>query len=312
MITIIGSGRVGASAAAFMMLHEVDNELVLIDVIQGLPQGEALDLNHAASILGKAVRVRGSNDYRDMEGSDIVVITAGFPRKPGMSREELVTRNAEIVASIADQVKRYAPNSVVIITTNPLDAMAYLLYRRLGFPRSRVIGFSGVLDSGRLAYYVSQALGVSPSSIIPVVLGQHGESMAPLPTRSMIYGKPLSEFLAREQLEDVVKKTVDAGAEITRLRGFSSNWGPAAGLLLMVDAIKRDRKIALEASVYLQGEYGVSDVMAEVPVILGRGGVERIIEVPLTEEERKFFMSSIEAIRRNIAQIPRDMLNPLP
>jgi malate dehydrogenase len=308
MITIVGSGRVGASAAAFLMLHEVDEELVLIDVVQGLPQGEALDLNHAASILGKAVRVRGSNDYRDMEGSDIVVITAGLPRKPGMTREELVAKNAEIVAGIADQVRRYAPGSVVIITTNPLDAMAYLLYRKLGFPRNRVIGFSGVLDSGRLAYYASQILNVSPSSIIPVVLGQHGESMAPLPTRSMVYGKPLSELLTSAQLDDLVRRTVESGAEITKLRGFSSNWGPAAGLLLMVDAIRRDRKIALEASVYLQGEYGVSDVMAEVPVVLGRNGVERIIEVPLTEREREFFMKSIESIRKNIAQIPSSVL----
>ncbi len=208
MITIIGSGRVGATTAAFLMFFEVDNEIVLIDIIKNLPQGEALDLNHAAAILGKSVRYRGSNDYKDMEGSDIVIVTAGLARKPGMTREELAGKNAEIVASIAEQIKRYAPNSIVIITTNPLDAMVYVLYKKLGFPRNRVIGFSGVLDSNRMAYYASLLIGIAPESIIPVVLGQHGENMYPVPEASFVYGKPLTEFITKEQYDEIVKKTI--------------------------------------------------------------------------------------------------------
>jgi len=299
---------VGATAAAFLMFYEVDNDVTLIDIIQGLPQGEALDLNHAAAILGKSVRYRGSNDYRDMEGSDIVIITAGLARKPGMTREELAAANAKIVAEVADQVKKYAPNSIVIITTNPLDAMVYVLYKRLGFPRNRVIGFSGVLDSNRMAYYASLLIGIAPESIIPVVLGQHGENMYPVPEASFAYGKPLTEFLTSDQYNDVVKKTIQAGAEITNLRKFSSNWGPAAGLALMVDSIKKNRRRIFEASVYLDGEYGVKDIFAEVPVVLGRNGVEKIIELNLTPEQRQKFMQSIEAIRKNLTQVPPEYL----
>ncbi|WP_291999345.1 malate dehydrogenase [Caldivirga sp.] len=308
MITIVGSGRVGATTAAFLMFYELDNEVTLIDVIKGLPQGEALDLNHAAAILGKSVRYKGSNDYKDMEGSDIVIITAGLARKPGMTREELAGKNAEIVSSVADQVKKYAPNSIVIITTNPLDAMVYVLYKRLGFPRNRVIGFSGVLDSNRMAYYASQIIGIAPESIIPVVLGQHGENMYPVPEASFVYGKPLTEFLTQDQYNDIVKKTIQAGADITSLRGFSSNWGPAAGLALMVDSIKKNRKRVFEASVYLDGEYGVKDVFAEVPVVLGKNGVEKIIELSLTQEQKQKFMQSIEAVRKNLTQVPPQYL----
>ncbi|ABW02498.1 malate dehydrogenase [Caldivirga maquilingensis] len=308
MITIVGSGRVGATTAAFLMFYELDNEVTLIDVIKGLPQGEALDLNHAAAILGKSVRYKGSNDYKDMEGSDIVIVTAGLARKPGMTREELAGKNAEIISSIADQIKKYAPNSIVIITTNPLDAMVYVLYKRLGFPRNRVIGFSGVLDSNRMAYYASQIIGIAPESIIPVVLGQHGENMYPVPEASFVYGKPLTEFLTQEQYNDIVKKTIQAGADITNLRGFSSNWGPAAGLALMVDSIKKNRRRVFEASVYLDGEYGVKDVFAEVPVVLGKNGVEKIIELNLTPEQRQKFMQSIEAVKKNLTQVPPQYL----
>lgn len=308
MITIVGSGRVGATTAAFLMFFEPDNEVTLIDIISGLPQGEALDLNHAAAILGKSVRYRGSNDYRDMEGSDIVIVTAGLARKPGMTREELAAANAKIVAEIADQIKKYAPNSIVIITTNPLDAMVYVLYKKLGFPRNRVIGFSGVLDANRMAYYASLVIGIAPESIIPVVLGQHGENMYPVPEASFVYGKPLTEFLTADQYNEIIKRTIQAGAEITNLRKFSSNWGPAAGLALMVDSIKKDRKRVFEASVYLDGEYGVKDVFAEVPVVLGKNGAEKIIELNLTPEQRQKFMQSIEAIKKNLAQVPPEYL----
>lgn len=308
MITIIGSGRVGATTAAFLMMNEVDTEILLIDIIEGLPQGEALDLNHAASILGKSVVVKGSNKYEDMAGSDLVIVTAGLPRKPGMTREELAAKNAEIVSSVAEQIKKYAPNAITIITTNPLDAMVYVFYKKLKFPRNRVIGFSGILDSSRLAFYSSQILGIAPRSIVPVVLGQHGENMYPVPELSMVYGKPLTELLTTEQYNTVITKTIQAGAEITNLRKFSSNWGPGAGLLVMSEAIKKDKKIVLEASVYLDGEYGVKDVFAEVPIVLGKNGVERIIELKLNDEQKAKFLKSIEAIRNNLKQVPPQYL----
>lgn len=304
MITIIGAGRVGATAAAFIMTQELDRKLCLIDIVEGLPQGEALDLNHAASILGKSVEVVGSNDYSQMAGSDIVIVTAGLARKPGMTREELASKNAEIVSGIASEIRKHAPGSITIITTNPLDSMVMVLYRKLGFPRNKVIGFSGILDSRRLAYYASRHIGVSPSSITPLVLGQHGEGMYPVPELSMVYGKSLKSFLSKEQYDSIVRETVEAGAQITNLRKFSSNWGPAAGLMQMVEAIKKDSKTVLEASVYLDGEYGFHEVFAEVPVVLGRNGVEKIIEVDLTYEQKERMKASIDSIKSNLAQIP--------
>jgi len=308
MISIIGAGRVGSSAAAMMMVYEVDKEITIVDIVEGLPQGEALDISHAAAILGKDVKIKGSNNYEDIKGSDIVVITAGLPRKPGMTREELAAKNAEIVSGIAENVKKYAPNSIVLITTNPLDVMVAVLYNKLKFPRNRVIGFSGVLDSRRMAFYASQYIGISTSAITPLVLGQHGENMYPVPELSMVYGKSLKSFLTEEQYSKVVKDTIEAGAVITNLRKFSSNWGPGAGLTLMVEAIKKDRKTAMEASVLLDGEYGIKGTFAEVPVILGKNGVEKIIEVDLTEEQKEKFKKSIEAIKNNLKQVPESYL----
>jgi malate dehydrogenase (NAD) (EC 1.1.1.37) len=237
MITIIGTGRVGSSAAAMLALKELD-DLMLIDIVPNLPQGEALDLGHALAELGIDIRVRGSNDYSDMRGSDLVVVTAGFPRKPGMTREELVGKNAEVVRSIAGNIKKYAPDSIVILVTNPLDPMIYLMYKLLGFPRERVIGFSGILDSRRLAYYASLKLGVAPSSISPVVIGQHGEKMFPVPRLSSVAGVPLTQVMSQKDIEEIVKQTIDAGAEVTKLRGFSSNWAPGAGVAVMAESIK--------------------------------------------------------------------------
>jgi malate dehydrogenase len=291
-----------------MALHEGISDILLIDIIPNLPAGEALDLGHAATILGLDVQIRGSNDYSDMAGSEIVVVTAGFPRKPGMTREELVSKNAGIIRDIAENIRRYAPESIVILTTNPLEAMTYLMYRRLGFPRERVIGFSGVLDSGRMAYYIARRLGVAASSISPVVIGQHGEKMLPLPRLTSIYGSPLTNLLSDEEIEKIVEETVQAGATITKLRGYSSNFGPGAGVAKMVTAILKDQKRAFLATVYLDGEYGVKDLTACVPIILGRQGVERIVELPLTGDERTRFNESLSAIRANIEEIPADLL----
>lgn len=254
------------------------------------------------------MKIRGSNNYEDIKGSDIVVITAGLPRKPGMTREELAVKNADIVSQTAEKVKTYAPNAIVIITTNPLDVMVTVLYNKLKFPRNRVIGFSGVLDSRRMAYYASQYIGVSPAAITPLVLGQHGENMYPVPELSFVYGKSLKTYLTEEQYTKVVKDTISAGADITNLRKFSSNWGPASGLSVMVNAIVNDRKTALEASVLLEGEYGVNGVFAEVPVILGKNGVEKVVEVNLSPDQREKFMKSIDAIKNNLKQVPDSYL----
>ncbi|MEM2025516.1 MAG: NAD-dependent malate dehydrogenase, partial [Desulfurococcaceae archaeon] len=297
MITVIGSGRVGTAAAVIMGILKVDTKILLIDVVKGLPQGEALDMNHMSSILGLDVEYVGSNEYKDMEGSDLVIVTAGLPRKPGMTREQLLEANAKIVSEIGREIRKYAPESVVILTTNPLDAMTYVMWKATGFPRERVIGFSGVLDAGRLAYYASKKLGVSPASILPIVLGQHGESMFPVPSKSFVHGVPLSRLLTEDQLREVVEETVKAGARITELRGFSSNWGPGSGLAIMAEAVKRDAKRSLIASVVLEGEYGVRDVPVEVPIVLGRRGVLKVLEVELTEEERQKFMQSVEAVK---------------
>ncbi|MFN3804713.1 MAG: NAD-dependent malate dehydrogenase [Pyrobaculum sp.] len=304
MITVIGSGRVGTAAAAIMGILKIDRKILLIDIVKGLPQGEALDMNHMSSILGLDVEYEGSNDYGDIAGSDLVIVTAGLARKPGMTREQLVEANAKIVNEVGREIKRHAPDSVVILTTNPLDAMTYVMWKSTGFPRERVIGFSGVLDAGRLAYYAAKRLGVSPASILPIVLGQHGESMFPVPSKSFIHGVPLSRLLAESQLKEVVDDTVKAGAKITELRGFSSNWGPGAGLAIMAEAIKRDSRRALIASVVLSGEYGVSDVPVEIPVVLGKSGVLKILEIELSPEERQKFLESVEAIRKLIGVIP--------
>ena len=309
MITVIGSGRVGTAAAVIMGILKIDTKILLIDVVKGLPQGEALDMNHMSSILGLDVEYVGSNEYKDMEGSDLVIVTAGLPRKPGMTREQLLEANAKIVSEIGREIRKYAPESVVILTTNPLDAMTYVMWKATGFPRERVIGFSGVLDAGRLAYYASKKLGVSPASILPIVLGQHGESMFPVPSKSFIHGVPLSRLLTEDQLKEVVEETVKAGARITELRGFSSNWGPGAGLAIMAEAVKRDAKRSLIASVVLDGEYGVRGVPVEVPIVLGRRGVLKVLEVELTEEERQKFMQSVEAVKKLISSLPPGYLS---
>lgn len=303
MITIVGAGRVGTAAALYITYEELD-DVLLIDVVPGRPQGEALDLAHALSILGKSVRVRGSNDFRDMSGSDLVLVTAGFPRGPGMTREQLVEKNAEVVRDIAKKVAEYAPNAPVIITTNPLDAMVYVFYKASKLPRNRVMGFSGVLDAGRMRYYIASRLGVSPATVDAVVLGQHGEKMFPVPRLSRVAGASLEKFLTREEIQSVVTDTIKAGAKIIELRGYSSSYAPGAGLMLMAKAIKRDEKKVFFTSVCLDGEYGLRDVCVNVPAVLGRNGVEKVIELDLTDEERRLFEESVKAIRDNIAQVP--------
>jgi len=307
-ISIVGSGRVGSSTAAIIGVLGIARRVTLIDIVQGLPQGEAEDLNHMAAALGVDVEYEGTNDFAAMRGSDLIIVTAGMPRKPGMTREQLLAENAKIVADVYRKIRNYSPNAVTILTTNPLDAMVYVAWRASGLPRERVIGFSGALDTARLAYYAAKRLGISPSSIVPIVLGQHGEKMVPAPHASNVVGIPLSRLLG-DEVKAVVEETVKAGAKITELRGFSSNWAPAAGLAMMARAVLRDERRVVISSVVLQGEYGYSDLPLEVPIVLGGTGMIKVLEVPLTDEERRALDEAANAVRTLISQLPPETLS---
>ena len=306
MITIVGAGRVGISAAVQIAVKELD-DITLIDIIPGRAEGEALDLGHMASILGLSIDIRGSTDYKDMEGSDLVIVTAGFPRTADMTREDLLRKNSEVIKAVGSAIREYAPNSIVILTTNPLDIMAYGLWKATGFEPRRVIGFAGVLDCGRLAYYISKELGVSPASIQPCVIGQHGKAMIVVPRLTFVGGKPLPEIVSEDTVKKLKELTVDAGRKIIELRGWSSHHAPGAGLAIMAEAVKKDQKKSFYASVYVNGEYGIKDVYIGVPVILGGNGVEKIIELPLNEEELKELRESAAAIRKGVDELLKMM-----
>lgn len=304
MISIIGTGKVGSSTAFILMLHGLDN-LMLIDVVSGLPQGIALDLNHAASILGVDIDIKGSNDFKDIKNSDLVIVTAGFPRVKGMSREDLITKNADIILNIAEKIKAYAPESIVLLTTNPVDLMTYLMYKKLGFSRNKVIGFSGILDSGRYRYYLYKKLAIKPSNINAYVIGQHGDRMVPLHKHSNVAGVPIKNMLTKSDIKDIEEKTIKAGGEIIKLCGFSSMYGPATGLYLAAESIIRDKKKLFIMCVYLDGEYGINDVAIGVPVILGKDGVEKIVELPLDNEDLDRFRSSVESVKSRLSELSK-------
>ncbi len=284
-ISIIGSGRVGCSTAVHIIIKEL-GDLVLIDVVEGLPQGEALDLAHMAAILGINLDIYGSNDFKDLADSDIVVVTAGIARKPGMTREDLLEQNAKIIKDVCEKVKEYAPKAILIIVTNPLDVMTYLAWKITGFERGRVIGFSGILDAGRFRYYIAKKLSVSPSDIEAVVLGQHGEEMIPIPRLTRVGAQALTELLTFNEIEEVVHKVVKAGEEITRLKKWSAYHAPGAGIALMIECIVKNQRKIMPLTAILDGEYGYSDIALEVLAILGRNGVERIVELSLTDDEK--------------------------
>jgi len=304
MITIVGTGRVGGSIAFQLALKGLD-DLTLLDIVPGLPQGEALDLSHMCATLGIDIDIRGSNDYRDMSGSQVVVVPAGFTRKADMTRLDLLKKNAEVIRSVAKNIVEYAPNSKVILTTNPLDLMTYLMYKTTGFPRNRVMGFSGPLDTGRFRYLVAKELGVSVSSVQTMVIGEHGDSMVLLPRLTTVGGKPVSELLPAEKIAKLMEESKKSGAEIIKLRGWSSNYAPGAGVSQMVEAVVKDTRAIIPTSVYLEGEYGIKDIAIVVPAALGSNGVEKIIELNLTPEERAAFEKSVEVLRQAVAQIPQ-------
>ena len=302
-ITIVGAGNVGATLAQRVAESGLAQG-VLIDVVEGIPQGKGLDIWQTAPVCGFSHKITGTNDYAESAGSDIVVITAGIARKPGMSRDDLLATNAKIVASVTQQAAKYSPDCIFIVVTNPLDAMAYVVRQVSGFPRERVIGMAGVLDSARMCAFIADALQVSPECIQTLVLGGHGDTMVPLPRYTSVAGIPLMELMDVAQLEAIARRTRDGGAEIVGLlKTGSAYYAPSAAVWEMARAILLDQKKILPCAVYLDGEYGLRDIYMGVPVKLGRQGVEQIIELALTDSEKKQWQQSAHKVRETINQL---------
>ncbi len=296
-ISIIGAGNVGGTLAQ-RLAERGYADIVLVDIIEGLPQGKGLDILEAGPIVGYDTNIIGTNDYADTANSDLVVITSGMARKPGMSRDDLVLANGEIIRSVVEQVMKYSPNTTLLMVTNPLDAMTQLALHVSGLPRQKVIGQSGVLDSARFRTFIALELGVSFRDVQAMVLGGHGDTMVPLPRYATVSGIPITELLAPERIQALVQRTIDGGAEIVRLlKTGSAFYAPSAATAEMVDAIILDQKRLLPACVYLQGEYGINGVCVGVPVILGAGGAEKVVELKLTEEELAALHRSAAAVR---------------
>jgi len=300
-ITIIGAGNVGATAAHWAASRGL-GDILLLDVVEGIPQGKALDLLQSGPVDGFCNRVRGSNDFADMAGSDVVIITAGLARKPGMSRDDLLARNVAIVKSCAEQVAKHAPDSVLIVVTNPIDAMVYTAFKVSGFPRERVIGMAGVLDSARYRTFLAEALGVAPRDVNALVMGIHGDNMLPLIRLANVAGVPVTDLLSAEELAAIVHRTQHGGAEIVNhLKTGSAFYTPGLAAVEMAEAVLSDSKRVLPCAAYLEGEFGFSGCFLGVPVVLGNRGVERIIQFKLTGEEQAAMADSEAAVRRQMA-----------
>ena len=301
-VTVVGAGNVGATAAQRIVEAELA-DVVLVDVTEGMPQGKALDLMEAGPVMGYDTVISGTNGYEETAGSDIIVITAGIPRKPGQSREALIEVNAGVVKKVAVSAARHSPNAIMIVVTNPMDEMAFVTMKESGFPRERVFGMGGVLDSARFRTFIAMELGVSVENTHAFVLGGHGDSMVPLPRYSTVAGIPITELMTREQIERIVGRTRNGGAEIVSLlKTGSAYYAPSAATLEMIEAVLHDKKKILPCSVCLNGEYGVTGVFAGVPAKLGARGVEQVLEIKLNEQERTVFMKSVEAVRAGCAK----------
>jgi len=302
-VTIIGAGNVGATVAQRIVEAGLA-DVVLLDIVPGLPQGKALDLAEAGPLLGHDVSVIGTNDYADTSDSAVVVVTSGLARQPGMSRDDLLLKNAQIVNNVVEQAAKHSPNSVLVIVTNPLDAMCHVALKASGFPRWRVIGMAGVLDAARFRTFVALELGVSPANTSAFVLGGHGDTMVPIPRYSTVGGVPLTQLLSPDAIERIVERTRNGGAEIVALlKSGSAFYAPGAATAEMVDAILEDRHKILPCSALLKGEYGVDGLYVGVPIRLSRVGVDEIVEVELTEEERAAFQKSAESVRELVATL---------
>src|SRR2546428_5148934 len=302
-ITVVGAGNVGATVAQYAVEKEL-GDVVLVDVIEGVPQGKALDLAQAGPIHRYDSTLVGSNGYDETAGSDVVVITAGLARKPGMTRDDLLFKNAEIVGSVVEQVARRSPESILILVTNPLDAMVQLAWKKSGFPAQRVIGMAGVLDSSRFRAFIARELDVSVENVTAFVLGGHGDSMVPLPRYSTVAGVPITELLPKEKIDALVTRTANGGAEIVNfLKSGSAYYAPGASAAERVEASLKGRKKIPPCTAYLNGQYGVRGLYVGVPVKLGRSGVEQIVEITLTPDEQAAFRKSADAVRELVDKL---------
>lgn len=303
-VTVVGSGFVGATAAMRVVQKGLADDVVTIDIVEGLPQGLALDMRQSSPIEGFEPNIRGTNDYADTAGSDVVVITAGLPRQPGMSRMDLLEKNAGIVRGVVGSIAQHSPNAILIVVTNPLDEMTYLASQVSGFPKERVMGMAGVLDSARLRWFIAEELGVSPSQVEAMTLGSHGEAMVPLPRQATVGGKPLTELVDDATLERLYQRTRDAGAEIVGLlKKGSAYYAPSAAIAQMVNAIAGDTKDVLPVCAWTTGQYGISDVYVGVPARLGAAGVEEIVELDLNDDELAALRQAAEGIRAKCADL---------
>lgn len=303
MLTIIGSGKVGGDAALFSALKRVDESILLLDIVKGLPQGEAMDISHALSEQGIDVEVRGSNNYSDMVGSDVVVVVAGSGRKPGMTRMDLLKINAGIVKSVALEIKKYAPDSIVVPVTNPLDPMTYVVYQTTGFARDRVLGMGNMLDLSRFRQFIYEVVNYSRDAIRALVIGEHGEQMLPLPRFSSVSGIPIQDLLTADEMAELVSKTRSVAAEVIKLKGATVH-APGNAISAIVESIMTNSRNVIPVSAYLDGEYGCSNVAIGVPAVVGRNGIERIVELDLNEEERRVFDAGVQNVMSGISSLP--------
>jgi len=302
-ITVVGSGNVGATVAHRLADKQLA-DVVLIDILEGIPQGKGLDLFESGPIEGYDVHIRGTNDYADTAASDLVVLTAGFPRKPGMSRDDLLRANYDVVKGTVEQVVKHSPDCILIVVTNPLDVMAQTAYRVSGFSKNRVIGMAGILDTARYRTFLAEALNVSVQNVQGFVLGGHGDTMVPVPRYTTVVGIPVTELLPKEQLDQIIKRTANGGAEIVSLLKMgSAYYAPSAAVVEMVDAIFQDRKKILPCAAYLEGEYGIHGLFVGVPVKLGARGIEQISEIKLAPEEQAALQRSANAVKELVTVI---------
>lgn len=301
-VTVVGAGHVGATLGQRIAEKELAN-VVLVDIIEGTPQGKGLDMIESAPVERFDSRIIGTNGYDETEGSDVVVITAGLPRKPGMSRDDLLWKNEEIVGSVTKEIAKRSPDAILIIVSNPLDAMCEVARRVSGFPRERVIGMAGVLDSARMRAFIAMELDVSVENTHAFVLGGHGDTMVPLPRYSTVAGIPITELISAERIEEIVNRTRKGGAEIVNLLGTSAWYAPSSAAWEMVDAILKDKKKILPCAAMLQGEYGYENLFVGVPVKLGAGGMEKVIEIELDEDEKKALDNSASAVRELVEKL---------
>lgn len=302
-ITVIGSGKVGASAALNCALRELD-DILLLDIVQGLPQGESMDINHQLSERGSDSYVRGSNNYEDMNDSEFIVLVAGVGRKPGMTRMDLLKINSDIIKDVSSKISKYSPNATVIVVTNPLDPMTYLTLKKTGFKDNKVIGMGGMLDLSRFKSFIHEVTGVSRSSISAMVISEHGENMLPLTRFSSIGGIPLHEFMSgsKEKLDEIFGKTKNVAAEVIALKG-ATVYAPGNAVATMIESIKRDKKSVIPVSAMLKGEYGFENICIGVPAILGRNGIEKIIELDLNGFEMDVFTKGITSVKEAIKSL---------